>query len=93
MSIKLMTAIWDNDDQRLVGHVLSLILAVADQAGEDGTFDATSHGIATLAVKTRTSFDGVCFGLHHLEKLGYVTIHPDRSGVLVLHEEPVGLDR
>ncbi|HMN14945.1 MAG TPA: helix-turn-helix domain-containing protein [Bellilinea sp.] len=87
MSIKRMSAVWD--ESKASGSTLLLLLAIADNASDDGL---AWPGIETLAQRTRLSKRGVIKQLKAAEALGELRIYR-RAGQHNYYVVDVGLTK
>lgn len=88
MSMKIQTAIWDNNDQELVGSKLNVLLCLADHSNDDGV---CWPSIERISQRSRISRRETQYILKELETRGYITIHrePGRSNYFIIHAQPV----
>lgn len=71
MSIRLMSAIWDNGDNKLNGSKLTALLCLADHADDEGI---CYPSIARVAERTRMSPRQATRIIRELEDSGYVAV-------------------
>lgn len=75
MSIKVITHVWEHSQQR--GSALLMLLAIADNANEDGE---AWPSIPTLAHKCRMTERNAQMLIHRLEAAGELTVQHRRRG-------------
>ncbi len=78
MSIKLMSAVWD--DKRTTGAARLVLLSLADQANDEGV---CWPSIATIARRANVHRDSVHRAIIELEEMGFLTRTPRKIGANV----------